>query len=75
MFTINQDCWRTVTDMNVGRASPAIASANSLLYVIGGDMASDRNDFFRTQVRQRVVQISLRDQLVHTLRRDALFST
>lgn len=38
--------------MSVGRASPAVAATNSLLYVIGGDQTSEVNDFYRAQVRR-----------------------
>lgn len=44
-----QNKWSKVPPMKVGRASPAVASADGLLYVIGGDQTHEVN-FYRAQI-------------------------
>lgn len=51
VFIYQQNKWFECPPMSVGRASPAVAATNSLLYVIGGDQTSEVNDFYRAQVR------------------------
>jgi N-acetylneuraminic acid mutarotase len=36
-YSFDEDKWTSCTPMSVGRASPAVASADGLLYVAGGD--------------------------------------
>lgn len=48
-FSCPQNKWSKVPPMKVGRASPAVASADGLLYVIGGDQTHEVN-FYRAQI-------------------------
>jgi actin-binding protein IPP len=48
-FPCHQNKWCKVPSMKVGRASPAVASADGLLYVIGGDQTHEVN-FYRAQI-------------------------
>ena len=45
-----QNVWTEIPNMHVSRASPAVATANGLLYVIGGDQTHEVSDFYRAQV-------------------------
>lgn len=36
-YSFDEDTWTTVSAMSLPRASPAVASADGLLYVAGGD--------------------------------------
>ncbi|KAB7499297.1 hypothetical protein Anas_06267 [Armadillidium nasatum] len=49
-YSRTKNKWHECPPMSVGRASPAVAAANSRLYVIGGDQINEANDFYRAQV-------------------------
>jgi actin-binding protein IPP len=48
-YSFDEDKWTKCAPMNVGRASPAVASADGLLYVAGGDQTCEVN-FYRAQI-------------------------
>lgn len=54
-FLILQNKWSTVAPMNIGRSYPAVAAADSRLYVIGGDQSQEIN-FYRTQITISTVE-------------------
>ncbi|KAJ4431679.1 hypothetical protein ANN_20280 [Periplaneta americana] len=55
--------WSKVPSMKVGRASPAVASADGLLYVIGGDQTHEVN-FYRAQIT--ITSVECYDPLADT---------
>lgn len=44
-YSFDEDKWTTVASMTVPRASPAVASADGVLYVAGGDQVIKSNIF------------------------------
>lgn len=50
-----QDKWTEMPSLSNGRASPAVAAADGLLYVMGGDQAHEVN-FYRAQITMTSVE-------------------
>lgn len=50
-----QNKWSAVAPMSMGRFYPAVAAADSQLYVIGGDQSQEIN-FYRTQITISTVE-------------------
>lgn len=50
-----QNKWSSVAPMSMGRSYPAVAAADSRLYVIGGDQSQEIN-FYRTQITISTVE-------------------
>lgn len=48
-YSFDDNKWTMVAPMSVSRASPAVAAADGLLYVAGGDQPCEIN-FYRAQV-------------------------
>jgi actin-binding protein IPP len=49
-YSFDEDKWTSCTPMSVGRASPAVASADGLLYVAGGDQVIGDSFMFLTNL-------------------------
>jgi actin-binding protein IPP len=52
---VNQDQWTEIPSLNRGRASPAVAAADGLLYVMGGDHSHEVN-FYRARITMTSVE-------------------
>lgn len=54
-YSFDDNTWKTMAPMSVSRASPAVASADGLLYVAGGDQTREVA-FYRAQVTISTVE-------------------
>lgn len=62
-YSFDEDKWTTVCPMSVCRAIPAVASADGILYVAGGDQPCEVN-FYRAQVT--ISSVECYDPLTNT---------
>lgn len=52
-YSFDDNTWSTVCAMSVPRAIPAVAAADGLLYVAGGDQVSVIKDYSLVQTKTR----------------------